>query len=122
MVLIRGTYRFAPNPDGSCCFFILVNEADFVNALFPATATDTTTPIGAAENAGDVRTRDISTFLFPTRFSISATIQIGAASLASTLTTSSREVRQWLPRTALRRELLELDQFRRFRRSHLRRR
>jgi hypothetical protein len=68
MVLIRGTYRFAPNPDGSCCFFILVNEADFVNALFPATATDTTTPIGAAENAGDIRTRDISTFLFPNTF------------------------------------------------------
>jgi hypothetical protein len=68
MVLIRGTYRFAVNPDGSCCAFILVDFNTFVNALFPATATDTTTPIGAAENAGDITTRDISTFLFPNTF------------------------------------------------------
>lgn len=68
MVLIRGTYRFALNPDGSCCFFVLIDYGTFVNALFPAVPTDTTTPIGAAENAGDVRTRDISTFLFPNAF------------------------------------------------------
>lgn len=30
----------------------------------PNTPTDTTTVMGAAENAGDIRTRDISTFLF----------------------------------------------------------
>jgi len=35
---------------------------------FPATETDTSTPIGAAENAGDIRTRDLSTFLFPNAF------------------------------------------------------
>jgi len=65
MVLIRGTYRFALNPDGSCCAFVLIDFNTFVNALFPAIPTDTTTPIGAAENAGDIRTRDMSTFLFP---------------------------------------------------------
>jgi hypothetical protein len=68
LTLIGGTYRFALNPDGTCCFFVLIDENAFVNGLFPATATDTTTPIGAAENAGDIRTRDISTFLFPNAF------------------------------------------------------
>jgi hypothetical protein len=68
MTLIRGTYRFALNPDGTCCAFILVDIGTFVNALFPAIATDTTTPIGAAENAGDITTKDISTFLFPNTF------------------------------------------------------
>jgi len=68
MVLIRGTYRFALNADGSCCAFVLIDDQTFGAALFPATATDTTTPIGAAENAGDIKTRDISTFLFPNAF------------------------------------------------------
>jgi hypothetical protein len=40
----------------------------FANALFPPTATDTSTPIGAAENAGDITTQDMSTFLFPNVF------------------------------------------------------
>lgn len=68
MVLRRGTYAFALNPDGSCCLFVLINVNSFVNALFPPTATDTTTVIGAAENAGDVKTTDMSTFLFPNAF------------------------------------------------------
>jgi hypothetical protein len=68
MVLIRGTYRFALNADGSCCAFVLIDEGAFINAFFPATAADTSTPIGAAENAGDIRTRDLSTFLFPNAF------------------------------------------------------
>jgi hypothetical protein len=68
MTLIRGTYRFALNADGTCCAYVLIDYNTFVNALFPATAADTTTPIGAAENAGDVRTTDISTFLFPNAF------------------------------------------------------
>jgi hypothetical protein len=68
MVLKRGTYQFALNPDGTCCAFILVNRSTFVNALFPATATDTSTPIGAAENAGEVTTKDLSSFLFPNVF------------------------------------------------------
>ena len=68
MVLPRGTYRFALNPDGTCCRYILVDIGAFVNALFPAVASDTTTPIGAAENAGEVTTKDLSTFLFPNVF------------------------------------------------------
>jgi hypothetical protein len=68
MVLIRGTYIILLNADGSCCAGVLIDEGTFINALFPATATDTTTVIGAAENAGDIRTRDLSTFLFPNAF------------------------------------------------------
>jgi hypothetical protein len=68
MVLIRGTYAFSLNADGTCCRFVLVDANTFVNALFPSTPTDTTTPIGAAENAGDITTKDISTFLFPNTY------------------------------------------------------
>jgi hypothetical protein len=70
MVLIRGTYRFALNADGSCCAFVLIDAGTFVNALFPPTSfgTDTTTIIGAAEASGDIRTRDMSTFLFPNAY------------------------------------------------------
>ncbi len=65
MVLIRGTYRFALNADGSCCAFVLIDANTFANALFPPTVsgTDTTTIVGAAETSGEIRTRDISTFL-----------------------------------------------------------
>jgi hypothetical protein len=73
MVLLKGTYSFALNGDGSCCAFILVDENAFEGALFPATATDTSTVIGAAENAGDIRTRDISTFVFNNIFLYSGT-------------------------------------------------
>jgi len=38
---------------GTCCAFVLIDLGTFINALFPATASDTTTPIGAAENAGE---------------------------------------------------------------------
>lgn len=42
-----------------------VDENTFGNLLFPTTVpVDNTTPIGAAELAGDITTRDISTFLF----------------------------------------------------------
>ena len=70
MVLIRGTYRFALNADGSCCAFVLIDANTFVNALFPPTfsGTDTTTPVGAAETSGEIRTSDISTFLFPNAY------------------------------------------------------
>ncbi len=63
IVLIRGTYQFATYPDGSLAF-VLVDESTFGSKLFPATPNDTTTPIGAAENAGEMGTRDVSTFLF----------------------------------------------------------
>jgi hypothetical protein len=68
MILKAGTYLFSLNADGTCCRFILVDIDTFVNALFPAVATDTTTPIGAAENAGDITTKDLSTFLFPNTY------------------------------------------------------
>jgi hypothetical protein len=63
-------YRFALNADGSCCAFILIDAGTFSNSLFPPTSsgTDTTTIVGAAETSGDIRTRDISTFLFPNAY------------------------------------------------------
>jgi hypothetical protein len=63
IVLIRGTYQFATYSDGTLAY-VLVDEGAFYSKLFPATPNDTTTPIGAAENAGDIHTRDVSTFLF----------------------------------------------------------
>jgi hypothetical protein len=64
----HGTYLFALNGDGSCCAFVLIEANAFVNLLFPAVPSDTTTPIGAAENAGDITTKDLSTFLFPNTY------------------------------------------------------
>jgi hypothetical protein len=69
MVLLRGTYQFALNADGSCCAFVLVDSNVFGNALFPPTfPVDNSTPVGAAENAGDITTKDISTFFFPNTY------------------------------------------------------
>lgn len=68
MQLPAGSYHYALNSDGTCCLFVLVNINTFGNLLFPATDTDTTTPVGAAEHAGDITTKDISTFLFPNTF------------------------------------------------------
>jgi hypothetical protein len=68
MVLLRGTYQFSLNADGSCCFFVLLNVFAFENALFPSTGTfppDSSTPVGAAEASGDITTKDVSTFFFP---------------------------------------------------------
>lgn len=69
MLLPSGSYRFALNADGSCCSFILVDENTFFNLLFPpAFPFDGMTTIGAAELAGDITTKDISTFLFPNTY------------------------------------------------------
>jgi len=72
MVLVRGTYSFRLNPDGSCCDFIEVAGGAFVNAFFPSGAPpflpgthDGDTPIGGAEFSGDITTKDMSTFFFP---------------------------------------------------------
>ncbi len=68
MTLIRGTYQFTLNGDGSCCFFVLINVNTFQNELFPSTNTfppDSSTPVGAAEAAGEITTKDLSTFFFP---------------------------------------------------------
>ena len=64
----RGAYYFALNADGSCCAFVLVDIDVFSNHLFPASANDTASPVGAAEHAGDITTKDISTFLFPNTY------------------------------------------------------
>jgi hypothetical protein len=61
-------YEYALNPDGSCCFFVLIDATPFENALFPTSNTfppDSSTPIGAAEAAGDITTKDVSSFFFP---------------------------------------------------------
>jgi hypothetical protein len=68
MVLNAGSYQFALNDDGTCCKFILVDENAFQAAFFPPSTPDGTTVIGAAEVAGDITTKDISTFLFPNTF------------------------------------------------------
>ena len=64
----RGAYYFALNEDGSCCAFVLVDIDVFSKHLCPPSPTDTFTPIGAAERAGDITTKDISTFLFPNTY------------------------------------------------------
>jgi len=66
MVLIRGTYRFAINSDGTLAV-VFVDANTFFSKLFPPTSTgnDTTTVIGLAETSGDIRTKDTATFLFP---------------------------------------------------------
>ena len=68
MVLNRGTYQFALNPDGTCCRFVLVNADVFVNELFPPTTDDDSTVIGQAQRAGEITPQDISSFIFPNTF------------------------------------------------------
>jgi hypothetical protein len=62
------SYLFALNPNGSCCFFVLLDVNVFQAELFPSTSTfppDSSTPVGAAEAAGDITTKSVSTFFFP---------------------------------------------------------
>ena len=54
--------------------------------LFPPTATDTTTVMGAAENAGDITTKDMSTFLFPNVFLFNGSTTIAASSASIPMT------------------------------------
>ena len=69
MALIEGTYFFALNNNGSCCAFVLADDLVFENELFPATAPpDNSTVIGSAEVAGEITTKDISTFFFPNTY------------------------------------------------------
>ena len=68
MQVPSGFYFYALKGNGTCCRFVLIDINEFFNLLFPTVPTDTTTPIGAAENAGDITTKDISTFLFPNTY------------------------------------------------------
>ncbi|HYK48556.1 MAG TPA: hypothetical protein VEU94_02440 [Terriglobales bacterium] len=62
------SYFYSLKNNGKCCRFVLIDINAFFNLLFPADPADTVTPIGAAENAGDITTQDISTFLFPNTY------------------------------------------------------
>ena len=64
MVLIRGTYSFNVNPTTGQLRYVLVNSGVFGSLLFPPTADDTSTLIGGAEHAGDMKTTDLTTFFF----------------------------------------------------------
>jgi hypothetical protein len=68
MAVPNGFYYYKLNKNGSCCQYVLIDINELGNLLFPTSPTDTTTPIGAAENAGDITTKDISTFLFPNTY------------------------------------------------------
>lgn len=68
LAIARGKYFFALAPDGACCAFVLVDIDAFSAQLFPATANDAKSPIGAAEHSGDITTKSISTFLLPNTY------------------------------------------------------
>lgn len=69
MRFLPGTYRFALNEDGSCCQFVLLNWDTFLSGFSPWTyPIDDSTPVGAAELAGDITTKDLATFLLPNTF------------------------------------------------------
>ena len=61
-----GAYVYALNSDGSCCLFVLIDDATFGALLFPASfPVDNTTVMGAAELSGVATTKRITTMLFP---------------------------------------------------------
>jgi hypothetical protein len=64
MVLIQGTYRFSVNAATGQLRYVLVDEGVFGANLFPPTADDTSTIMGAAEHSGAVKATDMSTFFF----------------------------------------------------------
>jgi hypothetical protein len=57
-----GTYEYVANPNGSCKV-ALVDFDTFVDDVFPATPTDTSTPVGAAEHSGAMTTHDITNLI-----------------------------------------------------------
>ena len=68
MVLRAGTYQFSLHKDGTCCAYVLVDFDTFNSKLMPSSSSDTKSPVGAAEHAGDIKPGDVSTFLFPNTF------------------------------------------------------
>ena len=64
LAIPRGKYFFALNGDGTCCAFVLADINVFSNLLFPTSANDVKSPIGAAEHSGKITTKSISTFCF----------------------------------------------------------
>jgi hypothetical protein len=63
-----GFYYYALRNNGKCCLYVLIDIGEFGNLLFPTNPDDTTTPVGAAENAGDITTKDVSSFVFPNTY------------------------------------------------------
>jgi hypothetical protein len=68
MRIPSGFYYYALKNNGNCCLYVLVDINKFGDLLFPATPTNKTTPVGAAEHAGDITTQDLSIFLFPNTY------------------------------------------------------
>ncbi len=68
MSLPAGSYYYELKRDGRCCEYVLVDSKVFGNLLFPPIPADATTPVGAAENTGEITTKDIATFLFPNTY------------------------------------------------------
>ena len=64
----RGTYQFSINPTTGKLNYVLVDQNVFNSLLFPPTVDDTTTLIGGAEHAGDMKPADMTTFLFNNTF------------------------------------------------------
>jgi hypothetical protein len=58
-----GAYRAIPKADGTCCRLVLADLREFERRLATVDADDTTTVMGAAEHAGDIRPSDITTAL-----------------------------------------------------------
>lgn len=68
MAIPRGSYRFALHNDGSCCAYVMVDMRVFSKLFFAANPSDVHSPVGAAEHAGEITTKSISTFLFPNTY------------------------------------------------------
>jgi hypothetical protein len=68
MSLPAGSYHYKLRANGTCCEYVLVDYEVFSKQFFPPVPEDTTTPVGAAENAGDITTQDLSTFLLPNTY------------------------------------------------------
>ena len=100
MKLTAGSYQFALNDDGTCCAFVLVDSNYFGNALFPATADDTTTPIGAAEHAREMTTGVV---VFPTHEPI-----VTCMHLALGRRLEARAITVWSRRVAAQHQLRDV--------------
>ena len=68
MQVPSGFYYYSLKKNGKCCLYVLIDYDEFGDLLFPTSPDDTTTPVGAAENAGDITTKDVSIFLFPNTY------------------------------------------------------
>jgi hypothetical protein len=63
-----GAWQVGLNTDGSLRF-VLIDESAFIAGMFPPTfPVDNSTVLGQAELSGDIKTRDISSFLFQNTF------------------------------------------------------